>query len=153
MHQRPYCPLQCAPIRWLANGLDGDPATIAGRAAQLATELRFAGRVTAGHDSQAVVAESEAQMAKALLVEADDYCGGLSGGQRAKLELIRSVFLQPVCPPLLMLDEPFAALDAPSRAIIMRTVASSSFLFPSGQAASESKSSSAHRPSSKSLKR
>ena len=59
-------------------------------------------------------------MAKALLVEADDYCGGLSGGQRAKLELIRSVFLRPVCPPLLMLDEPFAALDAPSRAIIMR---------------------------------
>merc|ERR1712070_696516 len=46
--------------------------------------------------------------------------GGLSGGQRAKLELIRAVFLRDSCPSLLLLDEPFAALDPASKAAIMR---------------------------------
>uniref|UniRef100_A0A7S2DW74 ABC transporter domain-containing protein n=1 Tax=Haptolina brevifila TaxID=156173 RepID=A0A7S2DW74_9EUKA len=122
VHQRPYCPLQCAPIRWLADGLDGDHSELAARAANLATQLRFTGRRTGvTKEAQAEAeAEAEAAMAKELLTEADDYCGGLSGGQRAKLELIRAVFLRPACPPLLLLDEPFAALDAPSRANIMR---------------------------------
>jgi ABC-type uncharacterized transport system YnjBCD ATPase subunit len=125
VHQRPYCPLQCAPIRWLARGLDGEPEALAARAAAIAVELRFSTSASAnGHEdgdgNGADGGGSDAALAASLLQEAEDFCGGLSGGQRAKLELIRSVFLQPSCPSLLLLDEPFAALDAPSKSIIMR---------------------------------
>jgi len=44
----------------------------------------------------------------------------MSGGQRAKLELIRSVFLRNVCPDVLLLDEVFAPLDSASKLLIMR---------------------------------
>ena len=63
--------------------------------------------------------DAEASLVSTFMSEADDYCGGLSGGQRAKLEVIRSVFLHPACPPLLLLDEPFAALDAHSKTALM----------------------------------
>ena len=49
-------------------------------------------------------------------------CGSLSGGQRAKLELLRSVLLRPACPALLLLDEFFAPLDAASKAAIARAL-------------------------------
>jgi len=52
----------------------------------------------------------------------DDYCASLSGGQRSKFELLRSVFLRPSCPPVLLLDEAFAALDPLSKTLVMRKV-------------------------------
>ena len=171
VHQRPYCPLYSAPIRWLADGLDGEHSVLARKAADAAVELRFisgmseaavarggGGKRTGGggggsgsvggvggggsgsvggdggtapcSDGTAVGCDGSgadggadggaASLAEAFLAESDDYCGGLSGGQRAKLEVIRSVFLRPSCPKLLLLDEPFAALDATSKAALMR---------------------------------
>ena len=204
VHQRPYCPLHCAPIRWLAAGVelagdgveeaaaaaaaagepkgglvsgvegrgesegdtkdDGDDArvrTLAAKAASLAVDLRFVGATRANDDAAAggalgaaidgaatdsaatdgavAGAGSEprdaeaagladggtiAALAATFMSEAEDYCGGLSGGQRAKLEVIRSVFLQRSCPRLLLLDEPFAALDATSKALLIHKLRS-----------------------------
>jgi len=139
--QRHYCPLHCRPIAWLAHALprpnDAPPdaplrappdaplrasgseataaeegaeeAALAARAAALAAALRFGGA---------------ANLSEVLLQEHDDYCATLSGGQRAKLELISQVFLRPRCPALLLLDEAFAPLDPASKALVMRRLRS-----------------------------
>ena len=91
--QRQWCPLHSAPIRWVARSLPGEPSSHAEAAAALLLALRF--------DSSSDVAA----LAEQLTQEHEDYCGGLSGGQRAKLELVRAVFLRPACPALLLLDE------------------------------------------------
>jgi ABC-type multidrug transport system ATPase subunit len=53
-----------------------------------------------------------------LLQVQDNWFGSLSGGQRAKADFIRSVFLRPACPSLLLVDEGFAALDPASKALV-----------------------------------
>jgi ABC-type nitrate/sulfonate/bicarbonate transport system ATPase subunit len=50
--------------------------------------------------------------------EHDDWYSSLSGGQRAKVELIRKVFLRPECPGVLLIDEAFAALDPKSKGVV-----------------------------------
>ena len=50
--------------------------------------------------------------------EHDDWFGSLSGGQRAKVELIRKVFMRRRCPGVLLLDEAFAALDPKSKRLV-----------------------------------
>ena len=55
-----------------------------------------------------------------LLREHEDWGGSMSGGQRVKLELIRSVFLPGACPDVLLLYEAFAPLDPSSKLLIMR---------------------------------
>ena len=127
--QRLYCPLHTAPARWLGHGQESEEATgsLATRAAKLAVELAFrtqASTAKSGAESKPLTGDSAAMLTAALadefLKEVDDYCAGLSGGQRVKLELLRAVFLRSVCPPLLLLDEVFAPLDAASKALVMR---------------------------------
>ncbi|KAL3929551.1 MAG: hypothetical protein SGPRY_001913 [Prymnesium sp.] len=113
--QRQWCPLHVAPIRWLAYGLPGDPLVHAETAASIAHELHFIGRQT---NSSSVVST----LADQWVTEQEDYYSELSGGQRAKLELIRTVFLPARCPDLLLLDEVFAPLDPASKALIMRKI-------------------------------
>ena len=138
--QRQYCPLHSRPVAWLAHALPpkGEPqvtpqatpqappdrpphaseggavaeaeavaaeVALAARAAALAAALRFGGGTN---------------LSEVLLLEHDDYCSTLSGGQRAKLELISQVFLKPRCPALLLLDEAFAPLDPASKQVVMR---------------------------------
>ena len=45
--------------------------------------------------------DKAAELGESLLVEQDDFCGELSGGQRVKLALIRAVLLRstPAAPP------------------------------------------------------
>mmetsp|Transcript_35336 Transcript_35336/g.104775 ORF Transcript_35336/g.104775 Transcript_35336/m.104775 type:complete len:480 (-) Transcript_35336:3-1442(-) len=124
--QRLYCPLSCQPVRWLAPSAHRNTslAPLAARAAALLTELHFwsrrddgaaAGGGTEGGEGRR---EEEESLAAELMAEHEDYCGALSGGQRAKLELVRSVLLRPVCPRLLLLDEFFAPLSAWSKALV-----------------------------------
>ena len=112
--QRQYCPLHTRPIEWLVHALPAaeqpggaaDEAALAARAAERAVALRFGGKADELHET--------------LLREHDDYCGTLSGGQRAKLDLIAQVFLRAACPAVVLLDEAFAPLDPASKALVMR---------------------------------
>lgn len=117
--QRSYCPLHARPIDWIASGLTRDPserpgpeesAELASRVAVLAEQLRLG------------VAADAASCEAMLLAEADDFCATLSGGQRVKFELMRSIFLRERCPAVLLLDETFAALDPGSKATVMRRI-------------------------------
>ncbi|KAL1528771.1 hypothetical protein AB1Y20_010099 [Prymnesium parvum] len=103
---RAWCPLHLAPIEWVAWGLAGGGAAHLRAAAHAAAELRFGG--------------GAADVARQWGEEHEDYCRELSAGQRAKLELIRGVFVRPRCPEVLLLDEVFAPLDPASKAAAMR---------------------------------
>ena len=121
--QRPYCPLHSAPIRWLGHAAGGQAeshASLAHRAASELHRLRFISNGEGGGEGGEEGSGAIASLASTLLAEADDYCGGLSGGQRAKLELVRSVFMRDSCPSTLLLDEPFAPLDPSSKTMLMR---------------------------------
>ena len=85
------------------------------------TELKFRG---SNGNGGAADTDTIAALATELQTEHDDFCATLSGGQRAKLELVRSVLIKPACPPLLLLDEYFAPLDAASKATITRRLRS-----------------------------
>jgi hypothetical protein len=83
--------------------------------ALLASELRL-GMGEAEGEGEGFVAS--------LLREHEDWGSAMSGGQRIKLELIRSVFLAEVCPEIVLLDEAFAPLDALSKQLVMRRLRS-----------------------------
>merc|ERR1711879_66484 len=50
-----------------------------------------------------------------LHAEKEDWYSELSGGEKAKVEFIRKVFLRERCPPVLLIDEAFAPLDPSSK--------------------------------------
>lgn len=83
--------------------------------AHLASELRL-GMGEAEGEGEGFVAS--------LLREHEDWGSAMSGGQRIKLELIRSVFLAEICPEIVLLDEAFAPLDALSKQLVMRRLRS-----------------------------
>jgi hypothetical protein len=83
--------------------------------ALLASELRL-GMGEAEGEGEGFVAS--------LLREHEDWGSAMSGGQRIKLELIRSVFLAEICPEIVLLDEAFAPLDALSKQLVMRRLRS-----------------------------
>ena len=115
--QRLYCPLHASPLDWVTSASDQIPvggAEIPGggltRAAEAARVSELAVKLGL---PKSLVSPAELQR------EHDDFCGGLSGGQRVKLELLRSVFLRAACPALLLLDETFGALDPASKRSLM----------------------------------
>jgi ABC-type transport system involved in cytochrome bd biosynthesis fused ATPase/permease subunit len=59
-----------------------------------------------------------AKLRELLHREHEDWYASLSGGQRAKVEIIRKVFLRPQCPGVLLIDEAFAALDPKSKGLV-----------------------------------
>ena len=54
-----------------------------------------------------------------LQQEKDDWFGELSGGQKSKVELVRTVFLRERCPEVLLIDETMAPLDPASKEVVM----------------------------------
>lgn len=54
-----------------------------------------------------------------LVEEKEDWFSDMSGGQRSKVELTRTVFLKDKCPHVLLVDETMAPLDPRSKALVM----------------------------------
>jgi len=113
--QQLYCPLFVRPIDWMFESagtqLSGDaPEAREKRLVQLTAELLFHRNSTS---AQGLTLEE-------LHDEKEDWYGGLSGGQRVKLEFIRKVFLRETCPKVLLLDEAFAPLDPASKAVVQQ---------------------------------
>ena len=74
--------------------------------------------------SVAVVTESTAEstiqrIMNELQQEKDDWFSDLSGGQKSKVELVRTVFLRDRCPDVLLIDETMAPLDPASKELVM----------------------------------
>ena len=117
--QTPYCPLYISPLSWLLSRTPEDIATLDAatrrreedRVLALARRLKLP--LSAGDDD-----EDDATARAELHREREDWYSELSGGQRSKAELLRSVFLRPACPAVLLLDEVFAALDPSAKALV-----------------------------------
>ena len=144
LHVRPIDWLMNTPLAAATQrGADAAERAAAARVAALAVELRLGlgerseesdeesgegGTASGkGHGSVGGVAPSDDSggtnddpFVASLLREHEDWGGAMSGGQRVKLELIRSVFLRGSCPDVLLLDEAFAPLDPSSKLLIMR---------------------------------
>ena len=100
--QHIYCPLHATPIAWIKQRqqTEVDDATLAAQFVALAGDLNF-------------------QLEVSTLLEVhEDFCGTLSGGQRVKFELIRSVLVPSECPAVLLLDEIFGPLDPISKELV-----------------------------------
>lgn len=54
-----------------------------------------------------------------LQLEKEDWFNDLSGGQKSKVELVRTVFLREHCPDVLLVDETMAPLDPASKELVM----------------------------------
>jgi energy-coupling factor transporter ATP-binding protein EcfA2 len=54
-----------------------------------------------------------------LQQEKEDWFSDLSGGQKSKVELVRTVFLREHCPDVLLIDETMAPLDPASKEVVM----------------------------------
>lgn len=54
-----------------------------------------------------------------LQQDKDDWFSDLSGGQKSKVELVRTVFLRDSCPDVLLVDETMAPLDPASKELVM----------------------------------
>ena len=117
--QTPYCPLYISPLSWLLSRTPEDIATLDAatrrreedRVLALARRLKLP--LSAGDDD-----DDDATARAELHREREDWYSELSGGQRSKAELLRSVFLRPACPAVLLLDEVFAALDPSAKALV-----------------------------------
>jgi ABC-type dipeptide/oligopeptide/nickel transport system ATPase subunit len=70
--------------------------------------------------SDAVSAEATIQkIISELLEEKEDWFNELSGGQKSKVELVRTVFIRDQCPDVLLIDETMAPLDPASKELVM----------------------------------
>ena len=70
--------------------------------------------------SEAATAESTiSRIMSELLEEKEDWFSDLSGGQKSKVELVRTVFLRDSCPDVLLVDETMAPLDPASKELVM----------------------------------
>lgn len=94
VEQRPYTTLHVKPIEWVTGITNTGPDNKAAidKATKLLSKFQFGTTVN-------------------WEKEQPNLYGSISGGQAAKLELCREVFLKEKCPPVLLLDEPFKELD------------------------------------------
>lgn len=106
--QKPYCPLHARPIDWLF--FPDEPRERLSVAAELLVSLDFDQNTDANYSS--------------LLLQHDDYCGALSGGQAVKFEIARQILLPRLlgrpCPALILLDESLAPLDPAAKRNVQR---------------------------------
>ena len=135
-----YWPLYTKPIEWIFQEHDwGKNVEHLGRRVRMvAEELHSLEFFQSGHTLQLDTVEdiegadsakevSEAAKAETtirrimeeLLEEKEDWFSDLSGGQKSKVELVRTVFLRDSCPDVLLVDETMAPLDPASKELVM----------------------------------
>jgi hypothetical protein len=88
--------------------------------AQATTEDETKDNVLSDETSDAISAEATIQRIMSEIVqEKEDWFADLSGGQKSKVELVRTVFLREECPDVLLVDETMAPLDPASKELVM----------------------------------
>ena len=124
-----YWPLYTKPIEWIyqehvtETRSDEELQRLARRVAEELYSLDFSQAVEElSSDIESEIDSTEktilAIMAE-LLEEKEDWFSDMSGGQRSKVELTRTVFLKEQCPHVLLVDETMAPLDPRSKALVM----------------------------------
>lgn len=141
-----YWPLYSKPIDWIFQdhvSKTCDAAELNTRLRRVAMELHSLDFFQSGLDQQelemnsnksivsddtrVLFEESDAVSADAtinrimseLQEEKEDWFSDLSGGQKSKVELVRTVFLRQHCPDVLLVDETMAPLDPASKELVM----------------------------------
>jgi hypothetical protein len=140
-----YWPLYSKPIDWIYRDHVSDACDLAEfqrRLRVVAEELHSleffqspgvvsgidaGGSETLIDDASAAEEQSDALRAGAtiqkivfeLQQEKEDWFSDLSGGQKSKVELVRTVFLRESCPDVLLVDETMAPLDPASKELVM----------------------------------
>ena len=127
-----YWPLYTKPIDWIyqEHATEKYPKEeleeLVRRVAVELHSLEFAQSVVDNNeqDAEESAAKSSEEtirsIMKELVEEKDDWFSDMSGGQRSKVELTRTVFLKDQCPHVLLVDETMAPLDPRSKALVMR---------------------------------
>jgi energy-coupling factor transporter ATP-binding protein EcfA2 len=127
-----YWPLYSKPIDWIYQEHIINSEELERRVRRVAEELQsleFTNKVAVEEQEALSSDSSEASSAPAadaidgimqdLMEEKEDWFSDLSGGQKSKVELVRKVFLQEVCPHVLLIDETMAPLDPSSKILVM----------------------------------
>jgi len=116
-----YCPLYVKPIAWILSHTHLDQLSTEEleqyelQIEQLAIDLDFFGK---DQEASASISEANELLRATLHAEQDDWYDTLSGGQRAKVEVMRRVLLRGACPRILLIDEAFAPLDPVSKVLV-----------------------------------
>jgi ABC-type transport system involved in cytochrome c biogenesis ATPase subunit len=136
-----YWPLYSKPIDWILQdhlSRHGNSTELESRVRKVAEELHSLEFFQAPQvhkdatENNDTVIENDAQVSDAASAEAtilrimaelqqekEDWFSDLSGGQKSKVELVRSVFLRDQCPDVLLVDETMAPLDPSSKELVM----------------------------------
>jgi energy-coupling factor transporter ATP-binding protein EcfA2 len=143
-----YWPLYAKPIDWIFQGIrskGGNDTENQSRIRKVAEELHSLQFFQSDHGEEECVLNSTAmavamdgttesleepgvtsaesfiidRIISELQEDRDDWFGDLSGGQKSKVELVRTVFLKERCPDVLLIDETMAPLDPASKVVVM----------------------------------
>ncbi len=124
-----YWPLYTKPIDWIFQEHVTETCSteeLQRRVRRVAEELHsleFAQSiVNIPGDNKAAIDPSEETILgimRELVEEKEDWFSDMSGGQRSKVELTRTVFLKDQCPHVLLVDETMAPLDPRSKGLVM----------------------------------
>lgn len=126
-----YWPLYTKPIEWIyqehvtETRSDEELQRLSRRVAEELHSLEFSQAVediSSTDDKESEIDSIEKTIVAImgeLLEEKEDWFSDMSGGQRSKVELTRTVFLKERCPHVLLVDETMAPLDPRSKALVM----------------------------------
>lgn len=124
-----YWPLYTKPIDWIyqehvsESFSDEELEMRVRRVAEELHSLEFAQSVVTLSSDDDLATDSREEtirgIMRELVEEKEDWFSDMSGGQRSKVELTRTVFLKDNCPHVLLVDETMAPLDPRSKALVM----------------------------------
>eukprot|EP00510_Aplanochytrium_minuta_P006698 CAMPEP_0184031842 /NCGR_PEP_ID=MMETSP0955-20130417/2558_1 /TAXON_ID=627963 /ORGANISM="Aplanochytrium sp, Strain PBS07" /LENGTH=456 /DNA_ID=CAMNT_0026317705 /DNA_START=349 /DNA_END=1719 /DNA_ORIENTATION=+ len=112
--QSHYWPLHAVPYSWMISRYSESESVeyVHGKMSKISKLLQRLEFLGTGSKN---VTNDYLNLDKEMRMEHRDWFGSLSGGQQAKVEMVRKVFQLESCPKLLLLDEAFAAIDPISK--------------------------------------